>query len=281
MRPARIIFLYAVAVVVLGALLAPGFYWLVHPDKPQWLFRRVFDRSLLIVAVVGLWPMLRKLEIRSWRELGYGFRPAWWREALSGFVLGVGSFAVGGALLLALGVRSITGWDGSVFKFLLTGIVVGILEETLFRGGIFGALRRGFPLWPAILLAGAIYSAVHFLKPKGTQIDIVTWLSGFDQLGQVFRNSFQADGVAISFVTLLLAGVILAVAFVRTRTLYLSVGLHAGWVFALKSFAAMTDATGPRQWWGGGTLVDNLLVWPVLLVVWWVISKWPTQSSNG
>ena len=87
-------------------------------------------------------------------------------------------------------------------------------------------------------MASAIYSAVHFLKTKGAGIasDDVNWLSGFNYLGQVIAHSWQAPGVGVGFVTLLLAGMILGLAFARTHALYLSIGLHAGWVFTLKSY---------------------------------------------
>jgi hypothetical protein len=41
-------------------------------------------------------------------------------------------------------------------------------------------------------------------------------------------------------------------------------GIHAGWVFTLKTFAWLT---------AGASLLDNALVWPVLLVVLWLCWK--------
>jgi hypothetical protein len=70
--------------------------------------------------------------------------------------------------------------------------------------------------------------------------------------------------MAVGFVTLWLAGCILGLAFARTRALYLSMGIHAGWVFTLKTFAWLT---------AGASLVDSALVWPVLLAVLWLCWK--------
>ena len=71
----------------------------------------------------------------------------------------------------------------------------------------------------------------------------------------------------VGFVTLFLAGCVLGLGFTRTRALYLSIGIHAGWVFTLKTYAALTHTSGPRTWWGGAALVDNMLVWPILVGV--------------
>lgn len=267
MRVARAIFIYALAVVVIGALLSPWVYQLVHPHLPRVPFRRVFDRTLLIVALAGLWPLFRRLEIRSWTEAGYPARPGWWRELLTGLALGLGTFAVGGALLVLLGTRQLAGFDHvHWFSAILTGFAVGVLEETFFRGAIFGGLRRGLPVWVAILASSVIYSALHFLKANSTGDADITWTSGFTYLEFITRTSAQRPGVAVGFVTLTLAGIVLAIAYTRTQALYLSIGLHAGWVIALKVFAKLTDPVG-RQWWGGGSLVDNMLMWPVLVIL--------------
>jgi len=57
-----------------------------------------------------------------------------------------------------------------VLNFLLAGIAVAIVEETFFRGGVQGALQRATNLPVAIVLASAVYSIVHFLKPKGAAL---------------------------------------------------------------------------------------------------------------
>ena len=102
----------------------------------------------------------------------------------------------------------------------------------------------------------------------------VRWSSGFDCIGQVFSRSLVAPGVAVGFVTLLLAGLILGAAFARTRALYLSIGLHAGWVFTLKAYGVLTTAQAAEatRWWGGGSLTENVLTWPVLVVVFFVVA---------
>ena len=135
MRPAKAIAGNAVAVVALGALVAPWVFWLVHPRFTDAPFRRVFDRVHLGVALAGLWPLLRTLGIRSWRELGYVRAAVWWRHAITGLVLGIGSFAITGGLLVMLQLRSFAspvGGAGQLCGFLFAVVAVAIIEETFF-----------------------------------------------------------------------------------------------------------------------------------------------------
>ena len=76
MRPLRALVIYIVVVFVGGALLAPWLYWLAQafahsfPKIAAEPFNRFVDRSLLILALAGLWPLLRALGVTSWREAG-------------------------------------------------------------------------------------------------------------------------------------------------------------------------------------------------------------------
>jgi membrane protease YdiL (CAAX protease family) len=250
----------------------------VHGQWPSVPFRRVFDRALLGTALLGLWPLLRAVGIRSWNELGYVPSRRWWRQCLAGLLTGVGSFALAGGLLLLLQFRSLDLPEARAHQlvgFALTGVVVAVIEETFFRGGLQNTVQRASNPWLAVVATSAVYSVVHFLKPKGAGVAYadVNWLSGFDYLGQILTRSWRTPGFGVGFVTLWLAGCILGLALVRTRALYFSMGIHAGWIFTLKTYAALTDAVIRRTWWGGAALVDNALVWPFLVVVLWLCWK--------
>ncbi len=284
------IILYAVAVFLLGALFAPWLFWTIQWVAPHLPiggerlagqpFRRIFSRALLIVGIIGLWPLFRASGIRSWSEIGWVRRRDWWRQFLVGWLVGLGSFglaAVGAGLLGRggpAGDRSTDAIGSALLRYLLTGLVVAVIEETFFRGGLQRAMQQMLRLPLAIAVASAIYSALHFLKPSGLKIaaDAVTWTSGFDCLGRVATRSYASPDMAVAFVSLFLVGFILGWAFARTGTLYLSVGLHAGWVLA-NEFA---------RWWGAGKLTENVVTWPVLgltfvLVAWWCRSYHPPR----
>jgi len=241
LRAARVILVYALAVVLLGAILSPWLFWLT---QGHWPFRRVFDRVLLIVALAGVWPMLRAAGIRSLPELGYARTLVWWQQSLGGFLVGIVSLGLCAVLL------RFTNWKTNFVGNLVSALAVGIIEETFFRGGIYGALRRSLSIWYAVAISSVIYAVLHFCKP--TEPVSVNWLTGFTHLGFVFQ-SFGMQVNWIGLVTLLLVGTVLALVFEWTKVLYFSIGLHAGWVFAIKT--------------AGASVRDTMWAWPVLLLV--------------
>jgi membrane protease YdiL (CAAX protease family) len=263
----RHILLYVVAVAVAGAVLAPWLYWLARPwgDFP---FRRVFDRSVLIVALAGLWPLLRSLGIRSWAQIGWGKSPDGWRQSATGFLIGGISMTVIGAVLFLTGSR-VVDWSrlpGRLPQFLVTGIVVALIEETFFRGGLQQAFRREWPPVLAVAVASVVYAALHFLKSEGFRIapEAVTWTTGFTCLTGVFTGFIGQPDILPSFVTLLLVGWVLGWTLEWTKALYWPVGLHAGWVLGNETC----------RWLGVGSPVGEFWMWPVLLLPWGLLAWW-------
>ena len=280
MRASRAIGVYVAAVVALGALFAPWLFWAVqdlalHMDVAQGLaaypFHRFFDRSVMIVALAGIWPLLRVLGFRSWSGLGYLRARGWFRHLLAGWALGAGSLALVIMVAVVWGSRSLQldksagQIAGAALRYFLVGVLVALIEETLFRGVLQGALQRGMNAVLALLSASAVYSAVHFLKPNGVNIpaDQVQWNSGLICFAQVVSQSFNHHGVLISAVTLFLAGCVLGLAYVKTGALYLPIGLHAGWVWA-NEFA---------RWLGAGSINDDMVAWPMLVLLLLVIAR--------
>jgi len=52
-------------------------------------------------------------------------------------------------------------WVAKALLVLAVGIVIPALEETLFRGILFGGLRRRWSFWPAALATAALFAVVH------------------------------------------------------------------------------------------------------------------------
>ena len=65
-------------------------------------------------------------------------------------------------------IKSISGgqgfsWINFVLMLLLAGVVAPIVEETFFRGLLFGWLRSRLPLVVAVILSAAIFAAAHVI----------------------------------------------------------------------------------------------------------------------
>jgi hypothetical protein len=147
---------------------------------------------------------------------------------------------------------------------------VATLEEILFRGGIFGGLRRMF-IWPLALMASSmVYALVHFLQ-RTEWTGAVAWNSGLILLPRMLGGFADFYALVPGFFSLTLAGILLGLAYQRTGNLYFSIGLHAGWIFWLKAYGAFTASThtprpgfGARaKWWMAGSRCGCFcLRWP-------------------
>lgn len=140
-----------------------------------------------------------------------GLRPGQFfaRDIWSGFAMGIGLVFVSGivtAIMVSI-VHAVTGHTPGVSgldrtfpgHWLYPGAVLAVLvaplcEEFLFRGFLFQGLRRRWSFWPAALVSGALFAILH--------------------------------GEAIRLPALTEAGVILASAYERRRTLVASITTH-------------------------------------------------------
>lgn len=277
MRPVRSVVVYLLTVLLLGALIAPGLHeltvWAGHhipflAPLAGGSFHRVVHRSLLLVAILGLWPLLRSLNVRSWDGVGLVRVAGQWPTLARGFAAGFGSLAVVALLAVAAGARSLaidSHWARSLLTAALSAGAAAVMEEVLFRGALFGALRQAHRWLVALAVSSAVYALVHFFQrapPPGS----VTWSSGFVTLGHMFRGFVEFQVLVPGFITLTLAGLILGLAYHRTGNLYFSIGLHAGWIFWLKSYVVLTDARpGAHTWlWGSSRLIDGWLAFVIL-----------------
>jgi uncharacterized protein len=285
MRPIRLLLIYCAVVFLGGALLAPWLYWLAQWAAGHWPalsglaanpFYRFLDRSLLGLALLGLGPLLRCGGTRSWQDLGFVRQNPPARQILQGFALGWASLAAVALLALACGARAFipTHSGTEIFRHLLNAtwaaVVVAILEELVFRGTLFGLLRESMP-WPAALVvSSAVYAAVHFIQ-KGETAMPVQWYSGLALLWEMLGHP---PPLIPAYLTLLTAGAILALSYQRTGALYFSIGLHAGWIFWLKSYRFLFQQTGAHQsFWGGDALIDGWLSFLVLAALFILIAR--------
>ncbi len=289
--------LYFAGTLFLGALLAPQLFWAGHTlggAMPlfDWLretdFQRFFDRSMFLAALLLLWPTVRSLQIGGWRDLGLEPDPRAAQHAAFGFL------AAGGLLwLLGVGFWKLGVYAprsnlpvGTLAGFLVSAVAVALAEEAFFRGALLGLARRTARPTTALIFVSALFAVLHFLKPppRGLDQPAVHWFSGFTFLPRVFWQWHDPLLVAGGFTTLFLVALVLGFARLRTRSLWLPIGLHAGWVFGLKSFNKISRHLAPPNLWIGDDLLHGL--GPVLVVgltgalVWLWLRKMETPVAT-
>ena len=230
----------------------------------RYLENFVFRVIFLIVALLAGFICTRFLEGLPWRALGLWFHEKWARDFLLGSLIGIVSLALATAIATAGGGLSFTISGRAalvqvvqtlVFSALLF-IVAALAEEALFRGYPLQTLTRANLAWLAVFLTSVPFAAIHLRNPNVA--------AGF------------------TFFNTALAGVWLAVAYLRTRSLWFPLGVHWAWNWALGSLFGLpvsgisdlaphpllrgTDL-GPAWLTGGGYGIEGGLACTITLIV--------------
>src|SRR6266566_8382299 len=200
MRPMRALLIYLAVIFLGAALLAPWLYrvtqWsAAHFDGLSRLraqpFHRFVNRAMLGIAIAGCWPFLRSIGVNSWSAVGLVKWNANWPRLLAGFVLGFGSLACVALVATAGGGRTVNytypaaAYLSKSASAAISAIVVGFVEELLFRGALFGALRKSHGWATALVVSSAVYALVHFFQ-KPPSPSFVTWSSGLELMARMW-----------------------------------------------------------------------------------------------
>lgn len=181
------ILLFLAAVLALGALLAPPLYWagkwiagmavsFKQNGTPVigWIahklaahqFDSYYNRAFLIAALGLLWPFLKWMRLPG-DALGLEKNPQRTRHAVFGFLLAAGTLTLLTGILLVMRAYVLEEkikWSSLIARALLSGVVVALLEEWLFRKVFLGIALRSSRRWVAIVLVSALFSILHLIK---------------------------------------------------------------------------------------------------------------------
>ncbi len=211
---------------------------------------------MAIAAILSVWLSARYFDRRSLRDLGIRLNRTWWFE----FSLGLLISAV--AMLFIFITEWSFGWlevgryvwDNPVSPYwplylggyLLLMLLVGFYEELMFRGYQLTNLLEGLSVkgqptqWTmtgAVVVSSILFGAGHVENPNVSLLSIIN---------------------------IIIAGIMLAIPFLVTGRLGLSIGLHAGWNFVEGSILGFPvsglkyhhtlitiNQNGPSTWTGG------------------------------
>jgi uncharacterized protein len=295
MRSVTLLGVYVVGVFVVGGLVAPWLavgvaalaqFWPVLAGLAEHPFSRFVHRSLLLVAILGLWPLLKVAGMGSWGAVGWKASAGGYRRFGVGLLTVMMLMAGAGLLMLLVGARS---WNAGVTERIpavlaragSSGLVVGLLEEILFRGVLFGLLLRSLRLGPALVWSSVIYAALHFLG-RPADPEEMRWWSGWGTVGGMISGLFMDARIIPAGLTLTMLGMLLGVCYWRTGDLFLSVGIHAGLVFSLKVLGSVTSpvAASHLWFWGSKRWIDGWLALVLVAVLWWICDRL-TRRGEG
>jgi membrane protease YdiL (CAAX protease family) len=230
----------------------------------------------LFLMTISIYIARRWLDKRSFASLGLVLSKQAWVDILAG--IGITFVQMGLIYVAMLGLGWLT-FDGFAWEFdpiteviqntllfFVVFVFVGWNEELLSRGYHLQTITSGLNLTWGVIISSAVFGLLHLGNPNAT------WVSA---------------------VGILFAGIYLAYGYIRTKQLWLPIGLHIGWNFfegvvfgfpvsGLDIYAlTRIQVTGPEIWTGGAFGPEaGLIVLPSLLVG-GILIKWATQRRTS
>ncbi len=253
----------------------------VGPGEDTTKFLKVFRRLLVIPLVLGL-----LVAAKPWRDgtlASYGLtgRPAYLRSGARAWLVTVG------IMVAVLTLHFLLGWLdwedpfrwskglGRVVRWIPTGLFIAALEGWFFRGWLLrkAGRRMGAPL--AVLVTSLVFGLVHVFNVRRVGGDVTHDAAGaLDALGQWLRLLLDPFAFGPDFVGLTLLALVLTAAYLRTHTLWTSIGIHGAGIFVLKAYGGFTDRFPNLTWAGGKWLYDGPVGWSILLVAFVLLWPW-------
>jgi membrane protease YdiL (CAAX protease family) len=200
--------------VYLGLFLAATFF-----SSPMLLWVLSYPSGLIASEVFGA-IAANWLALRIWEDLRIFELGLWWtRQSSENLAIGLAGGAASACLVLAppllLGIAHIVStpndYPGAGSAILVTILLcAGVLgEELLFRGYGFQVLVASIGPFATILPVGFLFAWLHRENPNATTLGIVNTAA---------------------------FGILFGYAYLRSRDLWLPMGLHLGWNFTLPAF---------------------------------------------
>jgi hypothetical protein len=237
----------------------------------------ILDQIINMVAMTGsIYIARRWLDKRSFESLGLKLN----RQTSIDILAGVGiTFLQMSFIFLVMsgfGWLTFTGfaWEidpvgtiiSNVLIFFIAFIFVAWNEELQARGYHLQTIASGLNLFWGVIISSAVFGLQHLANPNAT------W---------------------VSTAALLLAGIFFAYAYIRTKQLWLPMGLHLGWNFfegvvfgfpvsGLDIYAlTRIELTGPVLWTGGAFGPEaGLIVLPALILGALIIHLYTTKRTS-
>jgi uncharacterized protein len=227
---------------------------------PGFVAEVIFRVGLLGAALAAGYLCTRFLEGLPWRSLGLTLHKGWFRDLVIGVAVGFAS------LVIAVAIA----FKGLHFSFTTAGLiptirsligsamllfVAALAEEAMFRGYGLQTLSRAKLAWLGVLLTSVPFGLVHLSNPNVVPV--------------------------VTFANTALAGIWLAAAYLRTRSLWLPLGVHWSWNWALGWFFGLPisgidlvsnpllhgEESGPKWLTGGSYGIEGGIACTISLII--------------
>jgi uncharacterized protein len=167
----------------------------------------VNELALFVPAIVAMLFIVRFVDRRPLKAFGVGLLPNWQHHLATGLAMAAVMLGILVAACYLIGYVRMSWTAPQVPASMLLGTLVFLMlaaavEELVFRGLPLQLLIDGMGEWPAVIAMSALFGALHLDNPSAT------WLG---------------------MINTVVAGILLSLAYIRTRSLWLPYGIHVGW----------------------------------------------------
>ena len=223
---------------------------------------RIFYRSLTIFGLIGAYLFRTRVQKKSFPSLGLERRGNSSSLVWNGIAFALLSLLI--LTLLAYLFQAVSleyhpPKPKKLFYYTLSAFFVGFFEELFFRGLLLQTLMEDFPAKLGVVVSSLVYSLLHFVRPLV--------LNKPEDLNLFFTES----------IGLFLFGVLMSYAYLRTRSLYLGMGMHGGFVWFMKMDNLFVNRLMVKGWlFGEERLIGGIVTWLLLLAAFpWI--RWINQ----
>jgi len=278
------------AIIIAGVL---GYFIFLAIDGAVPL-RKLISKTALVLLLLSIFPLMHFLKL-SKVDLGIAPKKKFARQIIAGLVLGIVILAP-----LFLTFYSLDIWVidhnfqftatiilAKLFKILLISFLISIPEEMLFRGILLTSLTRAKGVLFAIPLSAFYYAGLHFLKSK-TEIppDEASLSSSYYLIADALTQ-LTNPGNLPAFIALMSVGIFLAT--IRTKSpmsLGVCIGIHAGWVFLIKTNSAFLNRNPSSDWYFlvsnyDGVIGPLVTVWLTLITATFITYTYLRDKSTN
>ena len=254
-------------------------------------FGKVMRRILMMVALIVFIVFRKSLRFGTLISSALKIGPGAFRQFLLGLLLAVLS------ILIYYGFGLITGawiihmdYDSAgviilnIIEYALIACLIGVMEEIFFRGFLLQSFMENMSVPVAVCVCSLIYSVLHFFRADVLVSTGFQPLVGFTTMAQFFKPLFfHLVKHLPAIIGLFLVGVVMSYAFIKTKSLFLSIGLHAGMVFMVKAdtmFLSRMRKEHVLLFGGDSKLITGIIIWAFLICILMVIRRIYSDSNN-
>ncbi|MDR1591211.1 MAG: CPBP family intramembrane metalloprotease [Puniceicoccales bacterium] len=285
--PIFLLFLFYFFALIIAAIGTPLiFNWVVQWNRQSpnplnaYLLRKgfvIFFERIRLIAVLCFLPVIWRMYHGIYGEkLGFGRKN--FRLFFAFFVFG--GLLVGGIFAIKMVFLNFR-WEVlpafSLVRAFAGALLIGVLEEWLFRGIIFKFLLDEMRPSFAFILSAFIFAYFHFRPTYSlSAVREATFSDGFFCLYEVIFHSLA--GISwFKFAIIFSLGYLLAAIYFRTGKLSAAMGFHGGIIFSLTIFKGSLFFSGAHVFLGSNDLFDSPLALAVIILT-IIFNKWQINS---